>query len=219
MTAGYALWALEAGRWKPDETTAAVAHYLVTRDAELDHWRPSNDRQPMEASDFAATFFALRALHAYQPLAKSLNERTARARQWLLATAPKDTEDAVFRLRALKEAGADDALRPAADHLLSRQRPDGGWSQLTGDSDPYATATALAALHDTGLPTTDSPYQRGVRFLVRSQLPDGSWHTPTRAKPVQVYFESAFPHGKDQFISMAATSWSLLALSLAAPRD
>jgi squalene cyclase len=129
---------------------------------------------------------------------------------------PKDTEDAVFRLRALKETGADDALPAATADVLSRQRPDGGWPQTPdAASDPYATATTLAALHDAGMPATDSTYQRGVRFLVGGQERDGSWHTPTRAKPVQIYFESGFPHGKDQFISMAATSWAILALVLA----
>src|SRR5262249_25933445 len=29
IRAGYALWALEAAGWAPDETTAAVAHYLA----------------------------------------------------------------------------------------------------------------------------------------------------------------------------------------------
>ena len=37
---------------------------------------------------------------------------------------------------------------------------------------------------------------------------DGSWHVATRAKPFQTYFESAFPHGKDQFISITASSRS-----------
>src|SRR5436305_833349 len=30
-TAGYALWTLELGGWKPDKTTAAVAEYLLHR--------------------------------------------------------------------------------------------------------------------------------------------------------------------------------------------
>jgi N-acyl-D-amino-acid deacylase len=37
-----------------------------------------------------------------------------------------------------------------------------------------------------------------------------------RAIPVQPYKESGFPHGKDQWISAAGTSWAVMALSLTA---
>jgi len=33
----------------------------------------------------------------------------------------------------------------------------------------------------------------------------------------QPYFDSGFPHGFDQWISAAGTSWATIALSLAAP--
>jgi hypothetical protein len=45
-----------------------------------------------------------------------------------------------------------------------------------------------------------------------SREADGSWHVKTRAFGFQPYFESGFPHGNDQWISMAATAWSALAL-------
>jgi len=32
--------------------------------------------------------------------------------------------------------------------------------------------------------------------------------------PFQPYFESGFPHGDDQWISAAATSWAAMALAL-----
>ena len=57
-------------------------------------------------------------------------------------------------------------------------------------------------------------YQRGVKFLLGDQLEDGSWHVRSRSKPFQTYYESGFPHGKDQFISMHASSWATLALLL-----
>jgi hypothetical protein len=84
------------------------------------------------------------------------------------------------------------------------------------ESDAYATGSALVALHQAGgLPTADLAYQRGVRFLIRNQLDDGSWHVKSRSKPFQEYFESGFPHGADQFISIAASSWAATALALA----
>jgi hypothetical protein len=37
----------------------------------------------------------------------------------------------------------------------------------------------------------------------------------TRSKPIQTYYESGYPHGKDQFISISAASWATIALALA----
>jgi hypothetical protein len=34
----------------------------------------------------------------------------------------------------------------------------------------------------------------------------------SRAIPIQPYFESGFPHGRDQFISAAAANWATTAL-------
>ena len=144
-----------------------------------------------------------------------------KARRWLEATKPKDTEDRVFRLLALRAASSsEESIRKAADDLLATRRDDGGWSQLDGGtSDAYATGSALVALRWAGRLATDSPvYRGGLRFLIADQREDGSWFVASRSKPFQPYFESGFPHGKDQFISMAATSWAVTALSLACPK-
>ena len=79
-----------------------------------------------------------------------------------------------------------------------------------------SAGTALVALHQAGgMPTSDPAYQRGLRYLLDTQQPDGTWHVATRAKPIQTYFETGFPHGQDQFISSAATGWAATALGLA----
>ena len=56
----------------------------------------------------------------------------------------------------------------------------------------------------------------GVAYLVKTQLSDGTWLVKSRSKPFQTYFESGFPHGKDQFISIAGSCWATTALILAA---
>lgn len=221
-TAGAALWTLEMGRWKPDATTAAVAEYLLRHDSDRDHWRATSHRPPSEASDFSTTYLALRGLRAFataeqKPRAAT---RTQAARRWLLRTPARDTEDRVFRLWGLRLAGADERdVRAAADELRRTQRPDGGWGQ-TGAlaSDAYATGSALVALHEAGgLAVSDPAYRRGLGFLVKCQRPDGSWFVHSRSKPFQTYFESGYPHGKDQFISIAAAGWATAALALAGP--
>ncbi len=67
------------------------------------------------------------------------------------------------------------------------------------------------------MPADDPSYRRGLAFLIRTQEADGSWHVTSRSKPFQTYFESGFPHGKDQFISIAATAWATAALVLGLP--
>jgi hypothetical protein len=221
-TAGYALWTLTLGQWEPDPTTAAVAEYLLLRDAKEDHWRATSNRPPSEASSFTTTYLALRGLSAFatdeqRPRAK---ERLERTRTWLTKATAKDTEERVFRLRALQLVRAEAApLQAAAQQLIKTQRTDGGWAQTeTMDSDAYATSSALVALHEAaGLATDDPVYRRGLTYLLKTQQVDGSWHVRSRSKPFQLYFESGFPHGKDQFISLAASSWAVTALALALP--
>jgi hypothetical protein len=77
----------------------------------------------------------------------------------------------------------------------------------------------IYALHVSGeVSTTDAVYQRGVEWLLRNQLADGSWFTPTRAVPVQPHtFESGFPHGWHQFASDGASNWATMALLLSLP--
>jgi hypothetical protein len=221
-TAGYALWALEAGGWKPDATTAAVAEYLLLRDKKLNYWKVSSSRPPSEASDFNSTYLALRGLRAFgTPEQKQrIAERVERVRDWLLETPAADTEDRAFRLWALKLAGAaEQELHAARKELQQGQRKDGGFAQTDRlASDAYATGSALVALHEAGGLATDDPvYQRGLQFLIKKQRPDGSWLVASRSRPFQVYFESGFPHGKDQFISAAASGWAATALALACP--
>jgi hypothetical protein len=65
--------------------------------------------------------------------------------------------------------------------------------------------------------TVDTAYQRGIRYLLKTQLEDGSWYVTSRSLPFQPYFESGFPHGRDQWISIAASNWAAMALARAAP--
>jgi hypothetical protein len=159
IRAGYALWALEAAGWAPDETTAAVSHYLAVAPGRRDHWLAQSHRPPSESSDFTATALALRGLQAFgaqDPATvkdrgkKPPGERStdaARPRdatlKWLRQTQPRETEDRVFRLWGLKLAGAGPKdLESAVADLLRTQRPDGGFSQLDGAAEPPRTQEA-----------------------------------------------------------------------------
>lgn len=220
-TAGYALWTLANAGWKGDETTAAVVEYLLLWQRDLVHWKPQSQRPPTEQSLFTSTHVAVRGLKTFgTPEQRDrIEQRLAQVREWLLQTPAKDTEDRVARLRAPHVLDADTTA--AVRELRDTQREDGGWAQLAGmQSDAYATSTALVALHQAGgLATNDAAYQRGLRFLLSAQLPDGTWHVRTRSKPIQTYYESGYPHGEDQFISITAAGWATTALALALPSE
>jgi hypothetical protein len=223
LTAGYALWTLEAGDWKSDEVTSAVVHYLLTYQKDDERWHHGGNRPPSSGSDFATTYVALRALKAFgtEVQADESDERLAVVSNWLKKTQPKDTEDQVFRFRALSYLNADEKLIASSrDELINTQQSDGGWAQKSDmTSDAYATGSVLVSLSRYASEGTDAAINRGVKYLLDSQQEDGSWHVVTRAKGFQPYFETGFPHGKDQFISTAATAWSTLALTLTLPQS
>ncbi len=221
-TAGQALFTLELAGWKADSTTEAVIEYLLQRDEKLGHWRPVSNRPPSEASAFTTNFYAIRALQKWGTEAQKvrIDKRLASARTWLLKTPAKDTEDRVYRLLSLQAIGESlEVRKPTVDALLRSQRKDGGWGQTDAmGSDAYATGSALYALYQSGQVAVSSlAYRRGIAFLVMMQEDDGSWKVRSRSKPFQTYYESGFPHGNDQFISIAASGWATTALMLALP--
>jgi squalene cyclase len=141
------------------------------------------------------------------------------AAAWLEKTQPVNIDDRAFQLLGMGCAGAGkEQVRRAADGLLAGQHSDGGWSQMPSmKSDAYATGEALVALKESGaLPSSAPAYQHGIKFLMSTQLADGSWYVHTHALRIQPHFESGFPHGRDHFISAGATNWATQALALAA---
>ena len=224
LTAGYALWALDKGDYKPDEITAAVTGFLAKYQEKKVYWFQNSRRHPSAGSPFANTFVALRALAKFNTdeQAKSSQARIKKVREWLIKEQPKNSEDRAFRIRALKIADAPQKeLQNAIDDLLKHQQSDGGWAQTAEmETDAYATSTALVALLSDGDLNGESPAViKAKDYLLRTQNRDGSWHVKTRAKGFQTYFETGFPHGKDQFISIAASSWATIALMKTLPSD
>jgi ankyrin repeat protein len=202
--------------------TDALVHYLVLRQQKDGHWQQENYRPPDEASNFQFTALAVHGLRAYAPKGRSreIAGRIDQARRWLQSAEPADSTDRIFQLLGLGWAQAEpESVKEAVTKLVGEQREDGGWAQLpTLASDAYATGLALYALHEGGRVAVDHPaYRRGVEFLLRTQLADGSWFVASRSFPIVEYSTSGFPHGRSQFISAAATCWATMALTLTTP--
>src|SRR4029078_2018129 len=137
-------------------------------------------------------------LQLYAPRANRADytKAIARARDWLASAKGETTEERAFRVLGLFWAeGNRDLVTAAARELLAGQRSDGGWSQQASmESDAYATGEALVALRQSSAVGEDDPsVRRGVKFLLRTQLEDGSWFVKSLSVPIQAYFESGFP--------------------------
>jgi ankyrin repeat protein len=222
-TLGYTLMGMAAAGYPADALTDAHIHYLSIQQFPDGAWRTTSYRPPEEYGPFTTTAVALRAIRLYAIPGRheEFQERLARAKQWLLSAKADSTEERSMQLNALADVGASPSERaPFVKALKVAQTEDGSWSVLPGiPGEAYATGEALYALHVSGdVPTTDPQYQRGVHWLLRNQLADGSWFMRTRAVPVQPHtFESGFPHGWHQFASTGASSWATMALLFTLP--
>lgn len=212
-TAGNILLGLASATHPADANTDAIVEYLLKRQAADGHWNASSNRPPSEASAVTTTWLAASGLKSFgAKREKETGQAIGKALEWLRGVKPKDTEDRAFRLMGLRTCGGSaDEIMKAKQDLAATQHPDGGWSQTeTMASDAYATATALAALE---WPAADKARAKAVAFLLANQKPDGSWHVASRSKPFQKYFETGYPHGKDQWISSTAAAWAVIAMA------
>jgi ankyrin repeat protein len=222
-TISYILLGLAAENHPADAATDAMAHFVKTRQFPDGHWAILAHRPPIESSDIEVTAASMRSMQLYAPHVHraAYDDSIQRALRWLKTAKPESTEDRVFLLFGLHWGGADRAsIQAAARALVGEQRADGGWAQIpTLASDAYATGQALVACAESGtLPISDPVFQKGVQYLLRTQLADGSWFVKTRALPIQPQFDASFPHGKDGWISAAATNWATRALTYALTR-
>jgi len=202
-----------------DHYTDAVVRYIKTMQTPEGAWSVFESRRPpMLAGSYQTAALAIYSLKQYTPAAEKADtdKVLARAAAWLENERPVTTQDRAFHLMGLTWSNASQAaISTAAKALAATQRSDGGWNQLlTMGSDAYATGEALYALSISGkMSTSDPVYKKGVKYLLRTQAPDGTWHVKSRSIWVQPYFESGFPYGHDQWISAAGTSWAVMALA------
>ena len=223
VTLSYTLMGMAAAGYPADSLTDAHVHFLALHQYPDGAWRHTTSyRSPLEYSPIATTAVVLRAMRLYPIRGRSeeFTRRFARAKDWLLDAEPYSGEEQSMQINGLADAGATlEEIAPFVTQLKAAQNPDGSWSQLSGiRGDAYATGQALYALHTAAdVPTDDPAYARGVAWLLRNQLADGSWFVPARTTPIQPYFESGFPHGAHQWISDAGSSWASMALLFTLP--
>jgi ankyrin repeat protein len=203
-----------------DEYMDATVRYIKEMQTPDGYWLAFESRRPpMNSGVFQTAALAIYSLKTYgPPVEKADTDKSiARAVAWLENATPATSQDRAFQLMALAWGNASQAsITSSMKALAASQRADGGWAQMpTMGSDAYATGQALYALNAAGNLRVDDPvYAKGVKYLLRTQAADGSWHVKSRSIWVQPYFDSGFPYEHDQWISAAGTAWATMALSL-----
>jgi ankyrin repeat protein len=225
MDDAYRMVAAQAAGVQPNLATAVYARLLISRQNRDGDWDGFHQRPPSSYSRFTMAALGLRAVQLYHHPSQqaAADAAVARARTFLESKPARATEERAYQIIGLKWAGADRAtLQRFARELKAAQRPDGGWSWLPGrDSEVYSTAQALVALREGGVGEIDPGWQRGLAFLLKAQQPDGSWRMTSRLNPPAPlsppYFDAGYPEGHNQFISMTAAGWAVMALASALP--
>ena len=216
--AGYVAMDFIGAREPASIVTDPMVHMLTTIQHPDGHWSRYIPRPPIQASDITATASALHMIRSFPIPARQpeLESSVQRAQSWLSKARAETNEERIHQLLGLAWAGdPSSTLQPLAKTLMQQQRADGGWSQLaTLESDAYATGQSLYALIEAAKIAPEHPaIRRGLDFLRRTQLTDGTWQVRSRTHPFQPPMESGFPHGRDGWISAAGTSWAVMALA------
>ena len=222
VTIGYVMSAFAAEQYPLDNITAASTHLVAGQQMPDGSWLGNGvSRPPMEDSIVSQTALAVRAMTLY-PIPGRKNEtgeKLRRAQRWLLAAVPGTAEERNMRLMGLVWTKAPQSgINAAIRQITTRQRADGGWAQRDEyQSDAYATGESLYALHQAGVAATAGLYRKGVAFLLENQYRNGAWFVKSRAYPTQIYFDSGYPFGHNQWISAAGASWASLAIAETLP--
>ena len=219
----YLLFGLSAENYPADFITDISVDYLMSQAKKDGSFFSESGRAPLEAGDIHSAAMIIKAIQLYASPAKkkTVDELVARTRNWLESQKPDQQQEIVFQLLGMQWCGSSDNKKmKVAEQLRSMQNADGGWSQLPLlKSDAYATGQALYALYESKMTRPESDmYQKGLKYLLSTTDDEGVWEVKTRSYPIQPHFSTDFPpYDNNQFISAAATGWSVIALLNALP--
>lgn len=156
-------------------------------------------RRPDYEADEAATLWAALAVASVEKWDANYPKVRQRALAWLKDNHKgSGNEPAALRLVIETQFGKPERAAELAKALSARQNADGGWSWSKDfPSDSYATGQSLYALGRAGRTGNDPAVRKAWQFLLARQLPDGSWHAPTKKptkkdNPIASYWGTAW---------------------------
>lgn len=198
---------------KARDTLAKLRKNVKADQTDDGSWMAWPDTRPPIFGPSSAAMTALATLSLTNGMAvddPALPAIRDKAVKWLEAAPPEDDiQAAALRLLVLHRLKRSDTiLQPLVKHIVERQNPDGGWSQIKAMAgDAHATGQALYALAEAGLKPDHAVLKRGRDFLVKTQRPDGSWAMTSRpCPPSNKGAKSLMP------ITGAGSSWGVMGL-------
>jgi squalene-hopene/tetraprenyl-beta-curcumene cyclase len=199
-----------------------VSHALKQQAAD-GSWNPNgvNGRPPVHSTVDVQTSLMFLAMSepASGDLEAPWKSQRASIVDWLAHNGPAETlQGRIMRSLVNQRLGRPAAeSAPLAEWILLHQNADGGWSQTSQmNSDAFATGLSLFALssRQTSDSDTDIAFRRATKFLLESQLVDGSWPmTSRRAEPT-----GPGPAKDLGPIKYVGTAWATIGLARTAPR-
>src|SRR5258705_3430907 len=176
----FELFAASMAHHPADARIRAKIYFIKGMQQPEGNWRGGGSRPPLTFDDFTTTAFMIRALSTYAPASETTDTaaRVDRAKAWLLSAKPERTQERAFHVLGLTWSRADRAsIGSAVRGLQALQRAERGWCQLPAmTADAYATGIALYALYEAGVTAGDDVYRKGLKYLLSTQAPDGTWH-------------------------------------------
>lgn len=127
----------------------------------------------------------------------------ARAEAWLARSVPQTTVAAAAVMLSSRTGKPHAVAEARSMKILNRnQAPDGGWGpDANSPSEVFDTALALLALAARRTPDRTPAIRAGRRYLLRTQLDEGSWPETTRPALRESYAQR-----------ISTTAWALQSL-------
>nr|MBP6824610.1 hypothetical protein [Acidobacteriota bacterium] len=196
--------AIETGHLKDRSPLAEAARLLIPDQSENGAWKIDAGTTPGSPATYGtplATVMALRVLKAAN--LPEANPAIQKAENWLRQTKPNNVLTAAALLMFSIDAADKQKETDSLKLIRSAQTSDGGWGPYA-DSPPevFDTAVVLLALAEFKKRSeVEAAIQRGRKFLIKEQQPDGSWPETTR------------PSGGESYAQrLSTTGWATLAL-------
>ena len=183
----------------------------VFSEALLDNQKPNGlwdacgqlptQKRPLEETNRVSSMWAMLALRrqGYDPHRFDL-ESMVSSNKLVVST------EAIAVQLLLSKYNSPTSVHESTKELLKRQHTNGGWGWISGQaSDALATGLALYALRSVGTgDVVADAVGAGDKFLIRTQLEDGSWRVPgTKRKADKAPTETANYWG---------TAWAVVGL-------
>jgi len=139
-----------------------------------------DQRRPRAEGEAVATMWAVLGLATIEKPNDDVIKARDKALAFLKNVKPGESNESVLLLMLVeKQFGQAEKAEELLAELRKRRNADGGWAWRHGEkSDAFGTGQAIWALVQMGRDSTDPAIQHGTRFLLDSQLKDGSWNVP-----------------------------------------